>query len=315
VVAVMTSNSPFTRFAWLRKRMYRKFPDDLRPSGLATVVAHLGTALELGVPLVLLFWSGETGLVVGLVMMLMLHAYISSNVPMGVPIEWNFMVVYGGFALFWAHPEVGLMDLASPELILFLLLMLVALPLLGNLSPKRLSFLLSMRYYAGNWPYSIWLFRGESQSKLKRLKTISPLVQEQLAHFYDEATVVGLVGKVMGFRMMHLQGRALGMLIPKAIDGPLRDYEYVDGELVAGIVLGWNFGDGHLHNERLLSLVQERCEFEPGELRCIFIESQRLFGSGQAWRIVDAATGLCEAGEISIAELRARQPYTAAPGA
>ena len=35
VVCVMTSNSPFTRFAWLRRRMYRDYPDDLRPSRLA----------------------------------------------------------------------------------------------------------------------------------------------------------------------------------------------------------------------------------------------------------------------------------------
>lgn len=51
VVCVMTSNSPFTRSAWLRRRMYRDYPRDLRPSRLANVAAHVGTALELGVPL------------------------------------------------------------------------------------------------------------------------------------------------------------------------------------------------------------------------------------------------------------------------
>ena len=45
---------------------------------------------------------------------------------------------------------------------------------------------------------------------------------------------------------------ALTTLIPKAVDR-LADYEYLDGELVAGMVLGWNFGDGHLHDEQLLS--------------------------------------------------------------
>lgn len=99
VVCVMTSNSPVARFSFLRKRMYRSYPDDLRPSRLAEVMAHLGTALELGVPLVLLFAPEGPVLVVGMVMMLMLHGFITSNVPMGVPIEWNFMVVYGSFAL------------------------------------------------------------------------------------------------------------------------------------------------------------------------------------------------------------------------
>ena len=43
----------------------------------------------------------------------------------------------------------------------------------------------------------------------------------------------------------------LQRLLPNAVDR-LGDYEYVDGELVAGMVLGWNFGDGHLHSEELL---------------------------------------------------------------
>jgi hypothetical protein len=30
-------------------------------------------------------------------------------------------------------------------------------------------------------------------------------------------------------------------------------YEIVEGETVAGVILGWNFGDGHLHDEQLLA--------------------------------------------------------------
>ena len=50
--------------------------------------------------------------------------------------------------------------------------MLIAIPLYGNLVPSRISFLLAMRYYAGNWAYGIWLFRGESYRKLDRLTKI-----------------------------------------------------------------------------------------------------------------------------------------------
>ena len=39
VVAVMTSNGPFTRFEWMRKLMYKSYPTDLRPSTLASVMA------------------------------------------------------------------------------------------------------------------------------------------------------------------------------------------------------------------------------------------------------------------------------------
>jgi hypothetical protein len=115
---------------------------------------------------------------------------------------------------------------------------------------------------------------------------------------------------VMGFRLMHLHGRALPQLLPKAI-GRLEDYEWVDGELVAGMVLGWNFGEGHLHREQLLRSVQEQCGFEEGELRCIFLESQPLGRSTMAYRIADAKSGLREAGELEVSQLRTCHPWGA----
>jgi hypothetical protein len=308
VVAVMTSNSPVLRFEWLRRRMYRDYPRDLRPSRLATLMGHAGTALELAVPLVLAFSTGGTSLVVGMLLMLMLHGYITSNVPMGVPLEWNVMVVYGAFALFWAHPDVTVLDVGSPLVAVFLVVMLVVLPLVGNLVPRAVSFLVAMRYYAGNWPYGIWLFRGDSAKKLERLTKSSGWVYDQLDRFYDRRTSVGLVGKVVAFRLMHLHGRALPLLLPKAVDR-YEDYEHVDGELVAGVVLGWNFGDGHLHREQLLAAVQAQCEYEEGELRCIFVEAQPLGRSTQEWHIYDAKTGLLARGEVDVRELQTRQPW------
>ena len=107
VVGVMTSNSPVTRFAWIRRLMYRDFPRDLTPSRAAVIMGHAGTVLELAVPIVLLFGRGGIVTIVGLVLMLVLHGFITSNVPMGVPLEWNVMMVYGGFFLFWKHAAVG----------------------------------------------------------------------------------------------------------------------------------------------------------------------------------------------------------------
>ena len=311
VVGVMTSNGPLTRSAWLRRQMYRAYPEDLRPSRLATAASHVGTAVEMGVALAFLLTPLGTPPVVAMALMLALHVYITSNVPMGVPIEWNVTLVYGAIALFWAHPDVSLLAIGPPWLCAFLAAALVVVPLLGNLFPARVSFLLSMRYYAGNWPYSIWLFRGEAHRKLERLTLSSGWIYDQLARFYDRGTSVGIVGKVMGFRLMHLHGRALPVLVPRAVPR-LEDYEWMDGELVAGMVLGWNFGDGHLHNEQLLASVQAQCGFDAGELRCVFVEPEPLGSRALAYRIVDAATGLIEAGELPVAELRGRQPWVAA---
>ncbi len=313
VVCVMTSNGPLTRFfPSLRRRMYRDYPRDLRPSHLATLLGHGGTLLEIAVPLAFVLTPRGTSPIVALTLMVALHGYITSHVPMGVPIEWNFLTVYAGFALCWAHSDVSLAALGPLPLVGFLAVMLVALPVLGNVAPGRVSFLLAMRYYAGNWAYSVWFFRGDAHRKLARLTTSSAWVYDQLARFYDRATAVGLVGKVVGFRLMHLHGRALPLLVPRAVDR-LQDYEWLDGELVAGLALGWNFGEGHLHQEQLLAAIQAQCGFAEGELRCVFVEAQPLGRDALAYRIVDAQSGLRAHGELSVTELRSRQPWEFGP--
>ncbi|NVB40683.1 DUF3556 domain-containing protein [Pseudenhygromyxa sp. WMMC2535] len=313
VVCVMTSNGPFTRFPWLRRRMYRSYPDDLRPSRLATAMAHVGTVLEFAVPSVLI-WAGEgTPLLVGMVLMLMLHGYITSNVPMAVPLEWNVMMVYGGFALFWAHPEVTILDIGSLPMAAALAVMLIALPLIGNFFPRLVSFLLAMRYYAGNWPISVWLFRGDSRKKLDKLVTPSRWIDDQLGFFYERPTVLTMQARVMAFRLMHFHGRFLPGLLHRAAPD-LDERVYAEGEVISGMILGWNFGDGHLHGEQLLRGVQAQCGFEPGELRCVVLESQPLFGRTQRWSIVDAASGVIEEGEVVVADILERQPWELPPG-
>lgn len=309
VICVMLSNSPFTNFSWLRKKLYRQYPDDLRPSSLAVWMAHMGTVVEFGFPLVLLFAPTPEVAFVALVVMLCFHIFITSHVPMGVPIEWNIMMVFGGFVLFGHFHTVSLTALHSPLLIGLLALMLFVIPLYGNFFPAQVSFLCSMRYYAGNWPFSIWLFRGESSKKLdQHLTKMAPRVQDQLRILYDEDTITALISKVMAFRAMHLQGRAIQMLVPQAVDD-VDAYEYLDGELVAGVVLGWNFGDGHLHQMQLLEAVQSQCHFEEGELRCVFVESQSMGGKTFPWVIADAATGELQRGEIEVSEMRKMQPW------
>jgi hypothetical protein len=312
VVCVMTSNGPLTRMPWLRRFMYRDFPRDLRPARIAEVLAHVGTVLELAVPIAFLATPLGAPPLVAIALMLGLHGYITSNVPMGVPIEWNVMMVYGGFALFWAHPSTSILDVGPWPVALFVLVFAIVLPLVGNVIPSRVSFLLSMRYYAGNWPFSIWLVRKGAHVKLGALKKSSGWIYDQLARFYDHPTSVGLLGKVMGFRLMHLHGRALGPLVAKAVD-TLADYEWLDGEIVAGLALGWNFGEGRLHDERLLASLQRQCGFEAGDVRCIFVEAQPLFGDALTYRIADAKTGPIDAGSVAIADLRARQPWDAPP--
>jgi hypothetical protein len=309
VVAVMQSNSPLTQFGSIRKLFYRSYPDDLRPSRLTHFIAHAGTAVELTFPIVLVLSDGGVSTTVALAVMLGFHTFITCSIPMGVPIEWNVIMVYGAFVLFGHYADVSAFSIGSPLLIAYLAVALVGVPLFGNLVPSRASFLSSMRYYAGNWAYSVWLFKGDSSKKLdEHLTKAAPRLQEQLSKFLDDETIIATTSKVLGFRAMHLHGRCLQSLLPKAVDN-IDDYEYLDGELVAGIVVGWNFGEGHLHNMQLLQAIQEQCHFEDGELRCIFVESQPMGQPTHSWTIADAASGVRETGKIKVKDLLELQPW------
>ncbi len=316
VITVMVSNSPVLRWRRLREAMYRDYPDDMRPSRLATWAAHGGTVIEYTIPVLLVLGSGGWVTVTGLTLMLLFHLYITSSVPMGVPIEWNVFFVYAGFALFGVHAEVSVLSIGSPLLLAILAVMLLAVPLAGNLWPSKISFLYSMRYYAGNWATSLWAFREGSADRLDALVKAAQNLPDQLHRFYDETTTRALLGKAQAFRAMHLHGRALNEVLLAAVDDigryevlDIERYEVLDGEGVAGIVLGWNFGEGHLHHEQLLGAIQDQCGFEPGELRCVFLESQPLHRTTLHWRIADAAEGRLDEGHVEVGDLMAQQPW------
>jgi hypothetical protein len=56
----------------------------------------LGTAVELVFPVVLFFSDGGMPTTVALTVMFFFHIFITSSIPMGVPIEWNSMRYYAG---------------------------------------------------------------------------------------------------------------------------------------------------------------------------------------------------------------------------
>ena len=107
---------------------------------------------------------------------------------------------------------------------------------------------------------------------------------------------------------MHLEGRPLLEALPRAVDR-IDDYEWIDGEMFAGMVIGWNFGDGHLNNESLLRR-------DPAAVRLRAGRAARAHGRvAAAVRPDDALEdrrrrdGVLEEGETEIEPMRAVQPY------
>jgi Transmembrane protein of unknown function (DUF3556) len=309
VIMVMMNNGPFFP-KWLKQRLFVAYPDDLRPSRMAVTMARVGTLTEYSLPLVLLTSHSPLLTAVMLVVMFCFHSFIALNNPSGMPIEWNILMIYGGIFLFGGHMEASPLAVGQmPWLVAFLFVWLFVVPCYGNFVPGHVSFLLSMRYYAGNWAYNIWLVRKGAVEKFSKLTKAAGTMRDQLEKLLPDATAVEMaLALSLSHRFMHLEGRPMLEALPRAVDD-IDAYEWMEGEVLGGMVLGWNFGDGHLNGTQLLRAVQEQCGFEPGEVRVVMVESQPLFGRTMRWQIVDAATGVVDEGETAIAPMRALQPW------
>jgi hypothetical protein len=341
VISVMVSNTPWNRSRRAKARLYERWPEDLRPGRPAALGAHLGTAIEFGLPLVLIVSRGGTIGTLAVIGMIVFHAHITSTFALGVPMEWNLFMIFSLLFLFGHYGDVPLSTLDNPLLIALLVIGGVLIPIVGNLFPEKVSFLPAMRYYAGNWATSLWLFRKETGAEAKldeRVEKVARVTVEQLAKLYGRETAEYFLEKALAFRALHSHGRALNALAARAVED-VDEYHIRDGEIVAGVVAGWNFGDGHFHGRQLINAVQEQCAFEPGELRVVSLEGQRahiprlrvvslegqpahiprlrvvsLEGQPahiprQHYRIYDAATGLLEEGWVEVAEMVKRGPW------
>jgi hypothetical protein len=311
VVSVMISNAPLVASKALKRKLWRDYPEDMRPSRLAARIAHFGTVQEFGWPLLLISVDNDVVRTIAIVGMILFHLNITSMFPLAVPLEWNIFMIFGIVFLFGHYGAVPLSTLDDPLLIAMVAVLCVGLPLLGNFRPDKISFLPSMRYYAGNWATTQWLFRKGSGAEQKldtRIEKPAHLVGEQVAQIYDAELAEFLLNKGLAFRSMHSHGRALNALLPHAVDD-VEAYDAREGELISNVVVGWNFGDGHFHGRQLLEAVQERCDFAPGEVRVIVLESEAAASGRQAYAIYDAASGLVEEGSVAVADMVERQPW------
>jgi hypothetical protein len=311
VISTMMSNSPVIRPRAFKRRFFEHFPDDLRPGRLSRGVAHVSTAIEMLVPLVLFFSHGGWPTAIAAAVMVCFHLGILSAIPMGVPLEWNVFMIFSVLILFVGHADVGITDMTNP-LPLLLFALMAGIVVAGNLVPRRISFLPGMRYYAGNWDTTMWCIKPSAEEKIARgIVSIATMPAAQLEKLYGskEAAQIPLY---MGyaFRAFNTHGKALFTLVHRAMAGQNEaDYSITDGERICSMAIGWNFGDGHMHNEQLIAAMQKRCGFEPGEVRVVLLDAQPIHRQRQAYRLVDAATGQFESGYVDVADMVTRQPW------
>ena len=311
VISTMMSNNPVFRPRFIKRRFFEHFPDDLRPGRLSRMLAHFSTAVEGLVPLVLFFSHGGWPTAIAALVMLCFHFGILSSIPMGVPLEWNVFMMFSVLALFVGHARLGLGDLQSP-LPIVLFAVVAGTVVIGNLFPRKVSFLPGMRYYAGNWDTGLWCIKPSAEQKITdNVVSIASMPQAQMERYYGSPETAQMY-LYMGyaFRAFNTHGRAMFTLAHRAMAGQNEDdYTLTDGERICSTAIGWNFGDGHMHNEQLIEALQERCRFEPGEVRVVLIDAQPIHRQTQQYRLVDAATGEFESGYVKVADMVTRQPW------
>ncbi|CAN5614598.1 DUF3556 domain-containing protein [soil metagenome] len=313
VIPPMVSNSPAMPLKWLKRAHYRNFPDDVRPSHLATFMAHgPGTVVEIISPLALLLspWPWLTYIAVAI--MVGFHLFIISTFPLAVPSEWNALFAYAVVFLFLGFPNwqgYAVWDMSHPWLAVLFIVALSFFPALGNLRPDLVSFLPAMRQYAGNWASALWAFAPGAEAKLDRVTRSAGNVVDQLIDYgYTPLDAELFAQQILGWRSMHSQGRGLFSVLLKNLPD-INARSVREGEIVCNTLVGFNFGDGHLHNEDLISAVQDEAHFEPGELIVVWVESQPIHRKVQHYKVIDAALGVIERGTWQVADLVAEQPW------
>ncbi|AVH24123.1 DUF3556 domain-containing protein [Nocardia cyriacigeorgica] len=313
VVPPMVSNSPSTPFKAIKRAHYRNFPNDMRPSRLADFMGHVGgTTVEILTPLVLLFSTNTYLTVAAVAMMVIFHLFILSTFPLAVPLEWNLLFAYAAVFLFVGFPNAdgyAPWNMSSPWLLAVIVAALVFFPILGNLRPHKVSFLPSMRQYAGNWASAIWTFAPGTEAKLDRVTRSAKNQIDQFIEFgYEPEWAEITLQKTIAWRSMHSQARGLfSLLLSRLPDIDERTVR--EAEFLCNSIIGFNFGDGHLHGPEMIRAVQDEARFEPGECVIAWVESEA-FGSGvQRYLLIDAAVGVIERGCWKVADAVAEQPW------
>lgn len=314
VVPPMVSNSPCVPSRWIKRAHYRDFPRDIRPSKVATFMAHVGgTTVEIITPLVLLFSTNHWLTLAGVVLMVVFHLFITSTFPLAVPLEWNILFGYLAVFLFLGFPNgdgFGVTDMSSPLLTVVIAAALVFFPVLGNLRPDLVSFLPSMRQYAGNWASALWTFAPGAEEKLNSMahRPTRNQVDQLQAMGYPPAVAEITMQQTIAWRSMHSQGRGLFSVLAARLDD-LDARTVREGEFTCNSLIGFNFGDGHLHDAHMIAAVQRRVGFAPGEVVVCWVESQAIHSKVQHYQLIDAALGVVERGYWNVADAVNEQPW------
>ena len=314
-VQAMLTNAPLNTSKKFRRSLYRNAPEDMLPSKVAWVFAHvLGTLVEFSLPIIILFSTNWVITVLAVIGFMIFHLFIYSMFALAMPQEWNlFFVFYAPFVFlgFFAGDGFSLWDVSTPWVIVVAVLLTLTGPVVGNFWPDKVSFLISMRQYAGNWASAMFAFRNNGcEDKLDNPDFITEILSphRQLVNLFGPEVAEIFLQKTAAFRLMMTQGRGQMSVMMRHLDD-LDNYRFREGEMLCTFFVGWQFGDGHLFNEFTIEAIQKRCHFEPGECVVVWTEAQPLHKKTLNYKVIDAALGVVERGHYFVHDAVSEQPW------
>jgi len=163
---------------------------DVNPSRFLEILANFGCLGEIALGPLCLFFPQY-----GFPITCVFHGYILSMTPFASVMEWNVFCVFMSYCLFggvgmssgytgYSMSSLTAAYLGLPMYLwLFLTFVLLAVPVYGQIYPKRVPFLVAFRPYAGNWRFSWHIVAKSAQHKMRKLKTLEPVFIEEGAKF------------------------------------------------------------------------------------------------------------------------------------
>jgi hypothetical protein len=156
----------------------------------------------------------------------------------------------------------------------------------------------------------MWAFAPGAEERLNEyLVKPAAMTINQLEQMYDRDTAEIVLQQTLGWRAMHSQGRGLNSIMINQLGADIDRYDLREAEFSTNCIVGFNFGDGHLHDRHFIESIQSRCGFEPGEFIAVWIESQPVHKNFQRYLVIDAAIGIVERGRYLVADAVNEQPW------
>ena len=217
----MMSNNPVFRPRLIKRKFFERFPDDLRPgrlSRMARALQHRDRgAGPAGVVLLPRRLADGDRRVRHAVLPLRHPVVDTDGGAAGVE---RLHDVQRAGAVRRARRAWGWAICRRP-LPIVLFVVVAGTVVLGNLFPRKVSFLPGMRYYAGNWDATLWCVKPSADAKIANgIVSIASMPQAQMERYYGSPETAQMY-RYMGyaFRAFNTHGRAMFTLAHRAMAG------------------------------------------------------------------------------------------------